>query len=68
MTWTVTVTSEQLYVNRAPTYRIVAVSPDRRRIIHRDRLSAAQVESFDPEQEWRAPIINLRRTTADDRR
>lgn len=45
-TWTITVRPSGL------AFRLTAVSPDRTRIIHADKLTAEQVESFDPEADF----------------
>ena len=49
--WTVTVKPEE----GTTTYKLCAVSADRRRVIHRDRLSEPRAMSFDPAAEWGGP-------------
>lgn len=38
--------------DRVERFTVIAVSADRQRVIHASKLSADEVERFDPELEW----------------
>lgn len=49
-TWTITVRPNA----GRETFRLTAISPDRKRVLKLDKLTAETVEAFDPELHWRA--------------
>jgi hypothetical protein len=37
---------------RGLTWKVVAISPDRKRVIHREKLTDADLATFDPDTQW----------------
>lgn len=46
--WTVTAYPEE----GLPTFKIIAISPDRKRFIHRAKSTEAELATFSPEASW----------------
>lgn len=43
--------------SRPNTWKVTAISADRKRVINRDRLTEAEALAFDPDADWYAGLV-----------